>query len=620
MDKIPKEGFILSIRSRLVIGFATLCLPLLVSIMLLLPKINCIMQLSQLINRESLPQILDTQIYQAQDILEHWAMTGDPKDKDSFAHIWREINETRSQWNQIMHSSELDNTELQKKWDKLQNLYEPLYEIQAKIINAPRDPNNPNNVENSRNTTKEIQNAMIDIIDGPYSFEEGKRIGGFFNEISSEIAKSTNRINESLSSLKKSAYGLLAFAIALTLIVPYVTQKSILAAVDFAIDIAKRIAAGERNIPIQLRSTGRLGNLFIALKAMQEAIAANDEALRAKEWETRALYEQLVNSSKKFSEFSSKVAAGDLQERLELDKEDILHDLGRDLNSMTDGLASITKNITEVSTNIVTMVNTVITSAEEQAEGITSQASAINEISASLEEMDKSSKQTMEKAQTLREVAKNTYEQGKLGTQSVEQSILGIRASEEKMKLIAQTILDLNNQTQQIGDITSVVNTLAQQSKMLALNAAIEASKAGESGKGFAAVAKEVRNLAEQSEQSTVQVQKILEDIRRATEKAVIVTEEGTKTLDSGAKLIENAGKIIQTLSQMINDASIASQHIEVAIRQEAVGIEQIVESMNEINRTTSTFSSGIKEMMTFIHHLDEIAKQLKDDVDVYKV
>jgi methyl-accepting chemotaxis protein len=70
----------------------------------------------------------------------------------------------------------------------------------------------------------------------------------------------------------------------------------------------------------------------------------------------------------------------------------------------------------------------------------------------------------------------------------------------------------------------------------------------------------------------------------------------------------------------MINDASIASPHIEVAIRQETVGIEQIVESMNEINRTTMAFSGGIKEMMDFIHKLDEIAKHLKDDVNIYKV
>ncbi|MFZ8477503.1 hypothetical protein ACO1MN_14690, partial [Staphylococcus aureus] len=69
-----------------------------------------------------------------------------------------------------------------------------------------------------------------------------------------------------------------------------------------------------------------------------------------------------------------------------------------------------------------------------------------------------------------------------------------------------------------------------------------------------------------------------------------------------------------------INDAAMSSQHIEVSIRQEAVGIEQIVEGMNEINRTTTTFSSNINEMMAFIHNLDAIAKHLKEDVNLYKV
>ncbi|QEY53004.1 methyl-accepting chemotaxis protein [Legionella longbeachae] len=618
METTNNRGFVITVRARLIIGFMTLSLPLLLLIMLLIPKVNFVVQLSQKIRSENLPQIIDSQIYEVQDILEHWAMTGDPEDKIHFERLWGQITNIRNEWNQAMHS--IENPKLRNEWDKLEELYLPLYEVQSSIINTPRDPNNPDNVETTRNKTRNIQDAMLKIIDGAYSNETGKRSGGLFYLLSQEIEKNTTKINKSLVSIKNSAYWLLILAVILTIIVPYFTSRAMSIPIDKAIDIAEQIAAGERDIMIQIPTRDKLGKLLLSLKAMQEAIKKNEEILRTKEEESRILFEKLVNSSKKFREHSSKVAAGDLREHLEIDKEDVLQDLGKDLNLMTDGLASITKKITTAGNEIVAMVETILTSANEQAEGITSQATAINEISASLEEIDKSSKQTMAKAQTLREVAKNTYEQGKLGTESVAQSIEGINALEEKMKLIAQTILDLSTHTQQIGDITSVVNTLAQQSKMLALNASIEASKAGEAGKGFAAVATEVRNLAEQSEQSTVQVQKILEDIRRTTEKAVTVTEEGSKALESGTKLIDKAGQVIQTLSKMINEASISSQHIEVAIRQETVGIEQIVESMNEINRTTSTFSGGIKELMDFIHKLDDIAKHLKDGVNIYKV
>ncbi|CCD08910.1 Putative methyl-accepting chemotaxis sensory transducer [Legionella pneumophila subsp. pneumophila] len=613
-----QRRFVITLRTRLFVGFMTLGLPLLILIMFLVPKVNYITHLSHKIQSENLPPILDSQIYQAQDILEHWAMTGDPKDKIYFANIWHEIDRVRGQWDQVIRV--LDNQEIRHKWNKLHQLYGSLHQVQASIINALRDPNNLDNVENTRNKTRTFQKSMIDLIDGPYSETTGKREGGLFSDLSKEIESHINEIDKNLLSLKESALWLLILAIVLTVIVPYMTQRAISIPLDNAIHVAERIAAGERNVTIAIISADKLGKLLLSLKIMQDAIKKNEEMLRNKEEETRVLLETLINSSKKFSLHSSKVASGDLRDRLEIEDEGILQDLGRDLNSMTDRLSSITKKITQISSDIVTMVGTVLTSANKQAKEINSQASAINQISASLEEIDKSSKQTMAKAQVLREVAQNTYEQGKRGAHSVEQSILGIRASEEKMKLIAQTILDLSNHMQQIGEITLVVNTLAQQSKMLALNASIEASKAGESGKGFAAVATEVRNLAEQSEQSTVQVQKILEDIRRSTEKAVIVTEEGANTLDSGIKLIEKAGDVIHALSKMINEASISSQHIEASVRQEAIGIEQIVESMNEINRTTSTFSSGIKEMMTFIYNLDDIVKHLKKDISIYKV
>ncbi|WP_058535588.1 methyl-accepting chemotaxis protein [Legionella saoudiensis] len=613
-----KRGFVISLRARLFIGFMALSLPLLLLIVFLIPKVHTIVYLNQKIGNESLPQILDSQILQTQDTLEEWVITGDIKNREHFQHLWDEINSARILWDTTIHA--LDNTALRKEWDRLQELYVALYNAQSAIINAPRAASSTSSIEDIRPTTQVFIKEMIAILDGVYSTEKGKRVGGIFNILASGVEHSTNIISLDLIALEHFAYGLLIFAVLLTLIVPYFTHRAISIPVEEAINIAEQIAAGERHIEINIQSQDQLGKLLSSLKVMQEAIRKNEKSLRIKEEESRDLFEKLVNSSKKFREHSSKVAAGDLRERLKIDEQDVLQDLGNDLNLMTDGLASITKKITKISNDIVAMVETVFSSANEQSESIISQASAINEISASLEEIDQSSKQTMAKAQALREVAKNTYEQGKLGTESVEQSILGIKASEEKMKLIAQTILDLSNHTQQIGDITSVVNTLAQQSKMLALNASIEASKAGEAGRGFAAVATEVRNLAEQSEQSTVQVQKILEDIRRTTEKAVTVTVEGEKTLDSGLKLIEKAGQVIQALSKMINDASISSQHIEASIRQEAVGIEQIVEGMNEINRTTALFSGSIKEFMRFINELDEIAKHLKEDMNLYKV
>lgn len=321
-----------------------------------------------------------------------------------------------------------------------------------------------------------------------------------------------------------------------------------------------------------------------------------------------------------FRQHSSQVAAGDLTQHITLETRDELGQLGKDLNVMTDGLATITKQITGACQNMVTTLEEVKHAVNLQSTGATQQASSINEITSSLDEIEKSSSQTMQKAKALGDAAERTREKGQQGLEAVEQSVQGMKAVRDKVQVIAQTILDLSNQTQQVGEITAVVNALAQQSKMLALNASIEAAKAGEAGKGFAVVASEVKALAEQSEQSTTQVQKILESIRHAAEKAVMVTEEGTKGVDYGTSLVEQTGEIVRNLRDVIHETTIASQQIEAAVRQESIGIEQITAGMNEINQVTTTFVESTQQTNEAINHLSTITKGLKKHVDIYKI
>lgn len=321
-----------------------------------------------------------------------------------------------------------------------------------------------------------------------------------------------------------------------------------------------------------------------------------------------------------FRNHSANVAAGDLTKRIDITTHDEMGELGHDLNTMTESLASITRQITDACHSMVSTIDEVKHAVDVQSSGASEQASSINQITASLDEIEKSSNQTIEKAKNLGEVADRTREKGQMGLEAVEQSIGGMKGVREKVQTIAQTILDLSHQTQQVGEITGVVNSLAQQLKMLALNASIEAAKAGEAGAGFAVVAAEVKNLAEQSEQSTSQVQKILEDIRHATEKAVMATEEGTKGVDLGTHLVEQTGGIVHSLTEVIHETTIASQQIQAAIRQEGVGIEQITAGMNEINQVTTSFVDSVRQTTEAIGHLASMVANLKSQIDVYKI
>jgi len=323
-----------------------------------------------------------------------------------------------------------------------------------------------------------------------------------------------------------------------------------------------------------------------------------------------------------YSAFIEEVAHGDLRQRVNVegDGSDELSLIGINLNAMVESLAGMAKQSGEASNALMSTLVEMQSAINAQSAGAAQQAAAVNETTATLEQIKATSAQTLSKTQQLGETAERARREGDQGFQAVQQAITGMEAIRARVENIAQTILALSEQTQQIGEITGVVSSLAQQSKMLALNASIEAAKAGDAGKGFAVVAAEVKELAEQSQQSTAQVQKILQDIRHATDRAVMATEEGSKGVDAGVVLVQKSGEVMRQLGEVIREAALASQQIVAAVRQEAVGIDQVATAMSEINKVTAQFVASTQQTKVASTKLDEMAGKLKVSVGTYKV
>lgn len=609
--------FNLGIRGRLLLGFALLTLILAIVIGFISVKIDSSEGAATRVIQTELPMYeaalnLNLYLYQAQASLRGFILSKNPKYKTEVNRAWENIDQIFQ--NKVL--AEIISKETEQQWITIKLLSN---QLKAAMLQALASEGSMTTVNAQLAERELLSNKIFDLLDGPVK-NNGIRSGGLLDYYYHQVEKGSQVIMNDIDYIRTFEYSLLFLTIIASIIIGLWTSHKIVVPLKNAIKVAQRIANGDRNVEVISASNDETGELLTALAHMQESIKQSEKELMQSEANTRDLFEKVVQTAQSFSQHSSRVASGDLTTRLKIENEEIMGPLGNDLNTMTDSLANITKQITEACHNMVGTLDEVRHGVDVQATGASEQASSINQITASLEEIEKSSNQTMDKAKALGESASRTREKGQLGLEAVEQSISGMKIVREKVQTIAQTILELSNQTQQVGEITALVNTLSQQSKMLALNASIEAAKAGDAGKGFAVVASEVKTLAEQSEQATSQVQKILEEIRRATEKAVMVTEEGTKGVDHGTDLVEQTGEIVRSLSDVIHETTIASQQIEAAIRQEGVGIEQITSGMNEINQVTGSFVDNVKQTTEAIGNLSMIAKNLKDHIDTYKL
>jgi methyl-accepting chemotaxis protein len=247
-------------------------------------------------------------------------------------------------------------------------------------------------------------------------------------------------------------------------------------------------------------------------------------------------------------------------------------------------------------------------------------ATSVNQVVVSMKEVKQTTILSTDKAREMAERARSVVEVSRSGEAAVRQTIEVIDTIQEQMLSIADSVVGLSDQSQSIGEIIAAVDDVADQSRLLAVNASIEAVKAGEQGKGFTVVADEIKNLAEQSKQSTSQVRTILTDIQKATSAAVMATEKGSKAVENGVRQANQTGSAIQALGGSIEQTSQSAVQIEATNRQQAAGIDQVFAAMESINSAISQNAESAKQLQNSARDLDELGRKLKTIVDKYKI
>ena len=224
---------------------------------------------------------------------------------------------------------------------------------------------------------------------------------------------------------------------------------------------------------------------------------------------------------------------------------------------------------------ISTSSHKIATTIQQQERAIAGQASSVNQTTTTIEELGASSRQSAEQAIASAAGAQQALVLAEEGTKAVHQTIEGMSTLKDKMEAIAQAIIRLSEQTNQISGISGLVGDLANtNTNMLALNAAVEAARAGAHGKGFGVVASEIRKLADQSKKSSDKITDLVADIQSAINTTVMVTDEGTKTVDQSLELTNSTATTFAGFANSINNVFLNSQQIALSAQQQALAVQ----------------------------------------------
>ena len=298
--------------------------------------------------------------------------------------------------------------------------------------------------------------------------------------------------------------------------------------------------------------------------------------------------------------------------RSDLHSNDELGDMARAFNSMMGTFQATLSQVTGSATQMATASEELAAITEDTRRGVEAQTSQTEQVATAMNEMTATVQEVARNAEQAAGAASEANKLTRSGQQVVSNTIDSINALAEEIDNASNVIQQVETGGVQIGTVLDVIRGIAEQTNLLALNAAIEAARAGEQGRGFAVVADEVRTLASRTQQSTQEIQQMIESLQAGTKQAVTAMASSRARAQASVEEAAQAGESLSSIDgavSVINDMN--TQIASAATEQEAVS-EEVNKSINEISRIAEDSSNGAKQIDSATAELAQLATALQ--------
>lgn len=305
------------------------------------------------------------------------------------------------------------------------------------------------------------------------------------------------------------------------------------------------------------------------------------------------------------------IAAGNLIVPMPLGRGDELGSLFNGLVVMRNRLYEIVLQISSSTTSLTRSVKEMVEASEETTRGAVEQSNASASMAAALEELSASVDQIGVNAEEAYQASLAAGDIARTGSEAVYASSGEIGQIADAVRNSASRMRELEVLSGNIGKIVSTIRDIAEQTNLLALNAAIEAARAGEHGRGFAVVADEVRNLAERTAQSTVEISEMVTKIQQQTDAAAQEMQAGVSKVEEGVHKAQQAGQSVAEIEQGTLKVVDATQDIQQVLQEQSLAAREVAETIEHIAGLADSNAAQAQQALVASHQVQETVSLL---------
>jgi methyl-accepting chemotaxis protein len=319
-------------------------------------------------------------------------------------------------------------------------------------------------------------------------------------------------------------------------------------------------------------------------------------------------------------EASNALADGKLTTRVEVTSRDELGNLGSAFNDMASNFHEVILKLIETTSQLADSADHMATITEQTNQGVRQQQTDTETVATAMSEMTATVQEVANNASGASSYAGDAREQANGGKLVVDETIEAIGTLADKVEHAADVIKNLETHTVNIGTVIDVIKSIAEQTNLLALNAAIEAARAGDQGRGFAVVADEVRNLAQRTQESTSEIQEIIEQVQSGAEQSVSVMLEGQESASTSVELASRAGTSLDSITQAV--ASITDMTIQIAnaVEEQSSVAEEMNRNIVTINNVAGETAKASEQTADESESLAKLSRELGQIVKQFEI